>query len=165
MPIKNVALMEQKDKSVHFGSFWPVFGPARTFSKNLAPSLLSTYGPSISCKIWNKSNKANPEKKCCYNGWTDKSYHFGPFWPISTQAHPFFFFKKISSASFEYWCSLNLVQNIKKTNTLILKKAVLTNQHTNWTVLGFFWPMFGQARNFLKNLVSSILSTSGPSIS
>ena len=39
------------DKSGHFESFLPVFRQTKIFSKKLAPSILSIYDLSTSCKI------------------------------------------------------------------------------------------------------------------
>ena len=56
---------------------------ARIFLKTLAPTVLSTYGPSISWKIWGKSNEPILRKKCFHNRETDKYriilYLFGLF--------------------------------------------------------------------------------------
>ena len=45
----------QIDKLGHFLHFWPIFGQARIFPKNLARSVMSTYGLSTSFKILKKN--------------------------------------------------------------------------------------------------------------
>ena len=135
----------------------------RIFSKNLAPSILSTYDPSTSCKIWDKSNEPILRKKCCNNGRTYKSDHFGPIWPFFPQA---IIFQKIQLR--QLWV-LMAPQLLAKCLKKIMSQSWNKCCHNGWTnnsgYFGLSWPTFGQARISPKNSALSVLSTFGPSTS
>ena len=121
---------EQKNQGIlgHFG----LFSGKRTFSqKNLTLSVLSTYGPSTSCKIW------------------DKSYE-----PILTK-NATIMEKQINRTIF-LW-SLNFMQNIKETYETILKKCCC-NGRTHKS--GHFWPFLAHFRAIFENFPKKFDSVS-----
>ena len=89
----------------------PFSGKKEFSQKNLVPPVLSTYGPSTSCKIWDKSNEPILRKNAAI---MDEQiiWPFGAFWTVFTKARHFS--KKFDSVSFEYLWPLNCTQNIKK---------------------------------------------------
>ena len=114
----------------------------RIFSKNLAPSILSTYGPSTSCKIWDKSNELILRKKCCNNGRTYKSDHFGPIWPIFPQA---IIFQKIQLR--QLWVLMApqlLAKCLKKFMSQSWNKCCRNGWTNNSGFLGFLGPLSGK---------------------
>ena len=114
----------------------------RIFSKNLAPSILSTYGPSTSCKIWDKSNEPILRKKCCNNGRTYKSDHFGPIWPFFPQA---IIFQKIQLR--QLWVLMApqlLAKCLKKIMSQSWNKCCRNGWTNNSGFLGFLGPLSGK---------------------
>ena len=98
-PQKKCCHNRRTDKSNRFGHSSHVFAQARIFPKNSTPPVLSTYGPSTSCKISQKLMRQS-WKKCCSNRQMDKLGHFGSpsgKWEIFQKNWP-----------------LNFLQNIKK---------------------------------------------------
>ena len=75
-PEKKCCHNRRTDKSNRFGHSSHVFAQARIFPKNSTPPVLSTYGPSTSCKISQKLMRQS-WKKCCSNRQVDKLGHFG----------------------------------------------------------------------------------------
>ena len=122
----------------------------RIFSKNLAPSVLSTYGPSFSWKIWGKSNESILRKKCFHNRKTDKYwiilYLFGLF------LHKQEFLQKILPHKF--WVlmipQLHAKYQIKNLWANHKKNAVVKE---NWEIWPF-WVVVGRARIFPKKFDS-----------
>ena len=91
--------------------FWHIFGQARIFSKGLAHSVLSTYGPTTSYKILQKTNEPIPKNVAVMDEQTNQSI-FGHFGQFSGKQE---FLKKLGSRSFEYLWSLNFMQNMRQT--------------------------------------------------
>ena len=139
-------------KSGQFLLFWLTFRQARIFPENSTPSVLGTYGPSTSCKIYKKYSM------------TQQTELFQAIWPTFEKAR--IFPKNLALSVLSAMVrQLHAKYEKKPTSQLSWQKSSSNKQMDKLGYFGLFWPIFRQERIFPKNLAPLVMSTYGSTTS